>query len=276
MKEIEQRIDIRKSNYSLTGEALTFVQAIDLEYKQMLKQLLWRDPFIKILKSRETIPYFILSIVLIIALEVLEGNMLVRLILGIRSTGFISLILVAFLGAFLGFLALILFQVLMIPIRKRHLAQAHKRFLAILARLDEEDTKKLLTEYPSRKRFGVAYNRKKGHMTSGVIYVTDSFLFIPGLLLIPRESLEEIKLIFDHSTARGTDWFEPTGHSEIQFILEGILPIVFPFKHNYHKSPETSEQIMAWFWQRDPNAPEIPIKTRRAIMTSRGKQVYRT
>ena len=276
MKKVEQRIDIRKGNFNLSGEASAFVQTTDFEYKQMLKQLLWRDPLMKLLKSRETIPYFILSFALIIALEVFEGNMLVRSIFGMQSTGLASLISPAFLGTLLGFLAIMIFQVLMVPIRKRRFAHARKTFLAILAQLNEEEIKALLLEYPSRKRFGIFYNRKKGRMTSGVIYVTDSFLFIPGLLLIPRRKLEEIKLIFDHSAAIGTDWFEPTGRSEIQFILEGILPIVFPLKHNYHKSPETSEQIMAWFWQRDPNAPEIPIRTRRAMMTSRGKQVYRT
>jgi len=275
-KEADGRMDISKGKHDLQGNALAFVKATDSEYRQMLKQLLWRDPFVKLLKSKETIPYLILSVGLIILLEVLEGNMLVRSILGIHNTGFSSLVLVAFLGASAGFLALILFQMLMAPIRKWRFTQARKIFLAILAQLDQEEAKRLLSEYPNRKRFGISYHRKKKRMTSGICYVTDSFLFIPGLLLIPRERLEEIKLIFDHSTAMGTDWFEPTGHSEIQFILKGGFPIVFPLKHNYHKSPETAEQIMVWFWQCDPNAPDIPIRTRRAIVTSRGKQAYRT
>ena len=273
----ETRVNLSACGGELHGDALRFAETVAPEHRTMERRLIWRDPFVKLLRSRETVPYFIVAVFLVILLEELDprGGWITALTPGVSGDGVVDTILAAFFAAFVCFGALFLFQLLMVPVRKRQLAGAHKDFLAMLRQLDDDQAAALLAEYPARKSFGVFYHRKKGRKTSGVVYVTDSFLFIPGLLLAPREMLEDITLIFDQHGGRGVDWFETSGHSEIRFVFPDVFPVVFPLRHNYHKSPETAERIMAWFWQFDPDDPGVSVRTRQAIVSSRGKQVYR-
>ena len=106
--------------------------------------------------------------------------------------------------------------------------------------------------------------------------MTDNFLFVPGLLLVLREELDEIKIVENYFSFRVRDllfgilplfplpelnrkkggFFNIKTVTSFEFVSKGVS-LRFPLDYSYRKSPETAEQVMAWYWQCDTKTPGL-------------------
>jgi len=160
--------------------------------------------------------------------------------------------------------------------------KSNEAFVSKVKKMSDVQTERLMTEYSNREKILIYYGQKKKKLGSAAIYVTDNFLFIPGLLLVLREELEKIELVNIYATLRGRDllvWtalFPISRNTEkkglvnikcvtrIDFVSLGIATI-FPLDYNYGESPKTAEQIMAWFWQCEQNDPALSERTKSLV-----------
>ena len=150
----------------------------------------------------------------------------------------------------------------------------------------------MLSEYPTAKKVDFYFDRSKGILGVERIYVTDNFLFIPGLFVINRSEIENI-LIRNPEGDNGKEFvfllISPLGkildgdrfikmyqkvsseahqyriHPEtgkLTYLSKDDSEEMFRLDYSYDVHPETAEQIMAWFWQCDPNDPTLPERTK--------------
>ena len=130
----------------------------------------------------------------------------------------------------------------------------HENFISKVKALSHEQHTKLLSEYPAAMEIKIYHDKKKWIKGSEAIYVTDNFLFVPGLFLVSRHDIEDI---FITSPQRRKYW-----QSSFTFLLKDQSRQFIDVIYDFRICPETAEQVMAWFWQLDPNTPEIPEKVK--------------
>ena len=250
---------------------MNFIERTRPEYQKMRRTLVWRAPFI-------TLWRFLLPLSLFLLL--LELTYIAS-----HQTG-------AWLTLWLIFIANAL-CLLLIPFRFRRLAKAHVAFCEKVKHLTAAQQEGLMGTYETRRKADV-YTRKKGAKkrkasNGAAIYLTDDFIFVPGLMLLFHEELADIKLTIAKQSIAG--WPVPIRTSRIYFVLkhpsispkeakkidflyglgsfEGYLKanaVQLPLKYSYDKSPETAEQILAWFWQKDPLDPTLAFRTKQIVL----------
>jgi len=212
---------------------MEFIELTKPEYKRILRRLILVTPLTEPLK--------------IVWLFVLIG-----IFIGVtRETAtWLSVTLTALL-----FLALrpgvILLSILF---RRPYYQESHEEFVSKVQQLGASQYEQLSSEYPSAKRISIYYDRGKRLLGSEMIYVTDHFLFMPGLFLINREDIDEISV----SGPRAAHEFTTT----FTFALKEQSKQKLTMCYRYKICPETAEQIMAWFWQCDPSDPTLPERTK--------------
>ena len=163
------------------------------------------------------------------------------------------------------------------PFQRITYFEYHRKFVSVVKQLTRDQTERLLSEYPDRKKIE-AYRDGK-ILTSPTIYVTDNFLFIPGLFLVARENLGEI-LIIELTSAlppRGGVSVK-SGYNGVSFLSKEyqltrssdyIIPRAeLPISYNPTLAPEIGEQIMAWYWQCDPDDPLHPERVRSPLSST--------
>lgn len=247
---------------------MDFIEVTKPEYKQMLKGLLWRDPFIRIWNPRFAIPVLVLVWIALAALG-LEGGALIAVMAG-------------FLGVFAVILTGLFVCLFVSFFRSLGYRRSNKKFVSKVNQLSEYQAEKLLSEYPRRRKIRMLYNRvynnkKRKLLSSAIVYTTDNFLFIPGLFLICRDELDGVE-IFDLPGSRVTGVgtfvdFTLKGEAPTQLPHPTLIPhpvrlpstVRLPLDYIYRESPETAEQIMAWFWQCDPDSPGLSERTKKLM-----------
>ena len=237
---------------------MDFLEITSSEYNDIIKNLLWRTPFIHQWATRGALSTFFiiwLFSAVFVGYYIQEFMDILATFRVIANLGTIlNAVLFGFVLAF-AFCALYsILTVIFTPVRKLRYVRAHEVFVAAVRRLTEPQYDALLTEYPCRKKIEVYYDKKRKLIGSGVIYVTNNFLFVPGLLLVCREDLKEIKII------HGVKQIYRTGTkiTKIRFVFTRFPSVLLPIKYDYENSPHTALQIMAWFWQCNPNDPALP------------------
>jgi len=243
-----------------------FIELTNSEYKQIVKNLTWRTSYLTLWKF--LMPLSLFTAVILIPFY----------------SSFLSSIMIASLVVF----AVHVFYLLFTPFRILRYKKMHRAFISRVEQMNSHEYEALVSGFPSRKKIEIYKNRKKEPSSPGAIYVIDNFLFVPGLLLVRREELEDIKLTIEKVRLVGSSrdirisrihFFSKPGNSCAEpslmtKILHGsgsmraeleARSVRLPLKYNYDKSPETAEQIMAWFWQCDPNSPDLSERTRNLI-----------
>jgi len=129
--------------------------------------------------------------------------------------------------------------------------KAHKNFVAQVNALEAEQYAILLSEYPAAKKVEIYYDRKKKKLSPLAIYLTDSFLFVPGQLLIPRKEI--INISYDQQ--------RHSGGMELIFVLKSQT-VEFGIDYHYPYYPKAMEYLLAWFWERNPNDPKLRKKVK--------------
>ena len=141
--------------------------------------------------------------------------------------------------------------------------RSRKIFISKVKGLDSPQYEQLLSEYSNARRVNIYYDRGKRLLGSDVIYVTEHFLFIPGLFLMSREEISEISILGRRVSHEPTTTFlfSLKDQSEQKLILY----------YRYKDCPETTEQIMAWFWQCDPDESDLQERTKVFVKESEEK-----
>ena len=246
---------------------MDFIELTKPEYSRMVGKLVWTIPFVRFWKI-----FGPLSAVMIY-LDIIYN-------ITHQASGGIALWII---------LVVNICFLICIPFRILRYSEMHRAFVAKVKQLGRLEHEELLAEYPNWKKIDIYKNKKRidgkrKRSNTLTIYITENFLFMPGLLLVHREELAEIKLILQktkytssspHYMGKSKIYFvkkaeashtKPSGitgaiHSDWLAELES-RSVRLPLKYSYDKSPETAEQIMAWFWQYDPNDPALPEKTK--------------
>ena len=261
---------------------MDFIELTNPEYKRSLGRLIWRTPIARLLRSKWAIPFLLFCLALGTLLTYTDDE--IQSLFSNLGIGYEVGMPQALLGGFLFVFALVLLgfcvYLFCLPMRRRPYVEYRKKFISKVNQLNSLQTKTLLSEYPSRKKIEIYYDKKKKTTGSVAIYVTDHFLFIPGLLLVPREEVDEIKVselywnISSRSLSPIRQYFLDTNRkgainvkvvTRFEFISEGTDPIYSPMDYDYSVSPETAERVMAWFWQCDPNDPGLKERVGRFV-----------
>lgn len=184
----------------------------------------------------------------------------------------------------------LLFFTMMILVRTSEDRSAHKEFIKKVKSLDLRQYEQLLSEYPFARKIDFYDDHSKGILGVERIFVTDNFLFIPGLFLIRREEVETMVirvperdsgkefaflLVSPFGKVPGGDEFSRMYRKLLNetyryrihpetgkrtYLLKDEAEEVFRLDYSYDRSPETAEQIMAWFWKCDPNDPTFLMR----------------
>jgi hypothetical protein len=171
----------------------------------------------------------------------------------------------ALLGGLMAAIATVVFfhiaELLAVSFRRSKYIKLHKIFVDKVNQLDDLQAKMLLNEYSNRERIEIIYYKKTMTTGSASVYKTKNFLFIPGLFLIRRDEIVEIRVV---DAAVGTSPFGDKD-TRIMFRLKRGEPTHLPLDYSYDESPKTLEQIMAWFWQCDPNDLTLPNRVKGIV-----------
>jgi len=134
--------------------------------------------------------------------------------------------------------------------------ETRKSFVAKVKQLDSVQHEMLLDEYPTARKIPIFYDKRKRVAGAETIYVTENFLFVPGLFLINREEIRDVILY-------GAEFRTGRVKSIFSFILEDQSKQNMMLYYSYRICPETAEQVMAWFWQCEPDDPTLPERTKQ-------------
>ena len=252
---------------------MDFMKLTNPEYKNTRKQLIWRSTFIHIWRGKGARWFYLFFLLL--------GLVPVVIAYFDPAYSIFEMLFMSFLFVFGVALAILTLTLCLVLHRKWHYNKFNREFVAKTKRLTKDQTELLLSEYPNRKKIKIYYDRKKTTLGSAAIYVTDNFLFIPGLLLIIRDELKEIKItqLYVDFSPMGTPPDSRAGKgliniksiTRIEFFRIGAPSIRSPlWEYRYHRSPETVEQIMAWFWQCGADDPRLSERTKALIHRSFG------
>ena len=131
---------------------------------------------------------------------------------------------------------------------------SNKRFRTQVGLLSPAQNEMLLAEYLSSRKIEIPDYGRKALVKPVGIYLTENFLFIPGLLLELREYLTDVHVQSSYNKKKKNSriYFYAMNHDKDKVYLY-LLPIAF----SHQQSPEIAEQIMAWFWQCDPTDPGL-------------------
>ena len=242
---------------------MELIELTNPEYKHMLRKLVWRTPFWKLWRILGPLSVFIF-------------------LLELANPASIGM-------TFWIILAANVLCLLLAPLRIRRYSKMHAGFVSRIKQLNKSEYEALLSEYQARKSIHIFKNKKQEVSKPEIIYATDNFIVVPGLLLVHREELADVRLTVEKLRIAG--YWNDVRISRIHFVLknppvcaksaklinalEGLdtLPGYLktqakrlPFKYSYDKSPETAEQIMAWFWQLDPNDPTLPERVKKLVI----------
>ena len=249
---------------------MDFIELTNAEYKQILKRLIWRTPFIQ-LWGMPIVRLLFFIVLAICVLAAYSDADIIRFFdpvfvgIGIGDEWGTLHAVLSGISMTLAFwtAAALLVMLLLIP-RRRHHVRYRKNFLETVGRLDTCQTEKLLSEYAARKKIELYYSKTKRVAGSGALYITENFLFVPGLFLVSRHEVEKVEVtrafIFIGSIRI------PTSITLIYFHFKSAKPQYLPLDYKYKKSPETAEQVMAWFWQCDPNDPMLSQRTKDSMV----------
>ena len=256
---------------------MDFIELTNPEYKQMMRNLRLRDPVEQMWKSFWVWLLFLLFWAFTWSIMYTEN-----LPIGMREEGFFGPpqgmlhLAIASLSMVLMFWCVMTLLNMVISIPKLFTYDNpfvlfyflhRRRFIKTVKALDARQHKKLLSEYPSRKKIDTYYDKRKRIAGSEKVYVTENFLFMPGLFLIARDELDELeveKMDFDPDFSFHKMF---ATHNTIRFSVEETDNWLYlPLNYKFKQSPETAEQIFAWFWQCDPNDPKLPERVRDTIV----------
>jgi len=274
---------------------MDFVKATNHEYEHMLKHGICRTTFISLRKARKALSaffFFLLAIFSVYyAINPTLGNFAISVIgLAEITTGIFLAPISGFIVATGITILFVIMYLIFSPVtRLLHYGVARKNFLHKVGQLERAQYEQLITEYSGKKQIKVYYDKRKKIIGSGKIYVTDNFLFVPGLLLITREEVGNVKIAVSRFNIAGTGSYlkktkikfmsKGTEHSYIRpnNSLSAILAelraertvaskaSLLPVKFDYDESPETAEHIMAWFWQCELDDPSLSERTSEII-----------
>ena len=250
---------------------MSFVSLTDPEYKRILKKLMWRSPFVKLWTTKKLFWLFIFFWIAFTVSIYTNIDSLVRLFvfLGLDyEVGISGALFRGFLIACVFIAGIHIIWLLDVPFQWARYKKAHTHFVSCASPLNKAQMDALMSEYPNRKRIEIIYHKRTRMPASACIYITDSFLFVPGLLLVFRQEIEEILIVNttrDNNRYRPTAFVLPETKTHIEFLtINGAIECL-PFEYSHNHSPRTAEQVMAWFWQCDDDDSEIPEKTRNLI-----------
>ena len=137
---------------------MDFLELTNSEYKKIYNRLVWRTPYVRIMKAKWTLPAALFLFVLFTSLayidpELLEVFAALFAILGIGlETGVLQALIVGLLtlAAFILFLHIVF--LLCLPTRVRFYIKPHRGFVSAVNQLDAVQAEMLSSEYPNRKR----------------------------------------------------------------------------------------------------------------------------
>ena len=130
----------------------------------------------------------------------------------------------------------------------------YRIFVSQVKQLNSQQYEMLLAEYPSAKII------KKNKWYD--IYITDNFLFVPGLFLVCREEIDEIGV--RNKDARQYDELIFLFSTKEKEKKELRLPYLSFFRARKYKDYSgVVEAIMAWAWQRNPDDSKFPEQVKR-------------
>ena len=266
---------------------MDFINLTNDEYKKIEKNLLWH-PVKVIFYSRKLIIFFIIHATIMGILcgimfyehltnhKYIEGSYLdfiLHIFNFITSFGFspvvgsvlVGIIMtVVFLIAIIMFLLFVYF-ILFAPFRKIGKINRNRKFRAQFNLLDATQKEMLVREYPSRKKVNTMKHtgNKEIDTPPGSIYLTEKFLFVPGLFLMFRENINDVKIrIAKDKSVTVVDFYAKgqKGKREKRYRLPLIL-LHYSIKH----APQALKQIMAWYWQCESDDPGLPKRMDNVI-----------
>ena len=247
---------------------MDFIELTKPEYKRMLRRLVWRTPYIRVWTRWYTILGLMICWTLATSLAYYDPEIQAFFAdiysnMGIGHTPGVHLSIIEGALIIIVFILILhLFFLYAIPSRVRLYKNSNRIFVSEVMKLNNAKMEKLLCEYPDKKRIEAYYGKKKKTAMSASIYTTENFLFVPGLFLIYREEIEDIKIIDD---CLNFALFKVKTATVFRFLSKGAF-VTLTLDYNYDESPETAEQIFAWFWQCDLNDPTLPERTKSLII----------
>ena len=160
-------------------------------------------------------------------------------------------------AAILLVLAFMLDFLIVTQSRKSHFSRYHRSFISKVNQLTPAQTQELLSEYPNRKRidvyygFDIHYGVLKKKLSPLAIYVTDNFLFVPGLFLIMREEIGNISCVSgvdeEGNEKRITRVEFQLRERRKRLFIYYTPTIKLPMMYDRKYSAETGEQILLWW-----------------------------
>ena len=132
----------------------------------------------------------------------------------------------------------------------------NRRFFVKLNHLSDLEREVLVAEHPTARVLPTYYDKKRKFRGAQSVYITDSFLYVPGLFLAVKEEIEDIVVSRFNFMDRGEV------ELKFSFHLKDNTTQILHLKHRYEFFPETIEQMMAWFWGMDPEDSGLPYRTK--------------
>lgn len=266
---------------------MEFIKLMEKEYRQTYKRLVWYYPYTVFFRSRFAL-----------LLALFSG--LVTLFLGyfVSRESLLVLFKFGFLSALFSVFISIFFYFILALTASRRWSTYHKRFIQAGKHLSDTEIESLMNEGKNQKKMKM-YLDKKQTILGAILYTTEHFLCIPGIMLISRNELYKVSIqqirfrtwiivlfvillitvpyialfVFAYFYAKDIFLKESSEKdiviNTIHFTLYNGVLIKLPLNHFCKNPIESTRHIMAWYWKCDPNDPQLSKRIRNATIFMR-------